>query len=42
VDKELESVKGNLFLIRECVDDDGEYKMGELDSHRGEILRSYL
>ena len=30
VEKEIDSVKANLFLIRECVDEDGEYKMNEL------------
>ena len=35
-------MKANLFLIRECVDEDGEYKMGELEAKRGEIIKSYL
>jgi hypothetical protein len=30
VEKEIDSVKANLFLLRECIDEDGEYKMGEL------------
>lgn len=30
VEKEVDSVKGSLFMLRECIDEDGEYKMTEL------------
>ena len=28
--------------MKECIDEDGEYRMSELDSRRSEVLRSYL
>lgn len=42
VEKEVDNVKGSLFMLRECIDEDGEYKMNELESRRGEIIRAYL
>lgn len=27
VEKEMDSVKATLFMLRECIDEDGEYKM---------------
>ena len=31
-----------MFLLRETIDEDGEFKMIELDSRRAEIIRGYL
>jgi hypothetical protein len=42
IDKETDSLKSNLFLIREAVDEDGEFKMNELESRRSEIIRGYM
>lgn len=38
----MENVKINLVMIRECIEEDGEFKMGDLESRRAEIIRSYL
>jgi hypothetical protein len=42
VEKEVDSVKASLFMLRECIDEDSEYKMNELESRRSEIIRGYL
>jgi hypothetical protein len=42
VEKEMENVKLNLLMMKECIEDEGEYKMNELDGHRAEVLKSYL
>lgn len=42
VEKELENVKLNLLMMKECIEDEGEYKTGELEGHRSEVLRGYL
>lgn len=42
VEKEADSVKANLFLVREAVDEDGEFKINELETRRQEIIKGYL
>lgn len=29
-------------MIRECIDEDGQFKMADLDARRQDIIRSYL
>ena len=29
-------------MIRECIDEDGQFKMNDLDNRRQDIIRAYL
>ena len=42
VEKESEAVKGSMSLIRDLIEEDGEWKLPDVEGRRSDIVRSYL
>lgn len=42
LEKEIDSIKTNLFFFRECIDEENDFKISELEVKRFEVIKSYL